>query len=222
MLSEKKPLKTEAALLERCQQIEGLTFAQLASHLGWIIPENPLQRKGFAGQMIEHALGTTAGNQSAPDFHELGIELKTIPLNHAGKPSESTFITTISLLTVHQEVWETSHCFAKLKRILWIPVEGDRDIAFPSRRIGSAILWSPNEADTRILKQDWSELTLMIGTGKLSAIDATMGEYLQVRPKGANAKSLSYGFDEEGNTVQTLPRGFYLRSRFTAGIIQLS
>ncbi len=220
MLSEKKPLKTEADLLARCQQIEGLTFAQLASFLGWMIPENPLQRKGFAGQMIEHALGTTAGNQSAPDFHELGVELKTIPVNHLGKPAESTFITTISLLTVHQEAWETSHCFAKLKRVLWIPIEGDTNIPFSSRRIGSGILWSPSHDEERVLKQDWSELTLMIGTGKLSAIDATMGEYLQVRPKGANAKSLCYGFDEEGNTIQTLPRGFYLRSRFTARIIQ--
>ena len=219
MLFEKKPLKTEAELVKRYQQIEGLTFAQLACFLEWRIPENPIQRKGFAGQMIETALGTTAGNQSAPDFQELGIELKTIPVNHLGKPAESTFITTIPLLTVHQEVWEASHCFAKLKRVLWIPTEGDTDIPFQSRRIGTGILWSPSHDEERVLKQDWSELTLMIGTGKLSAIDATMGEYLQVRPKAANAKSLCYGFDEEGNTIQTLPRGFYLRSRFTAGII---
>ena len=219
MLSKNKELKTETELLARCQQIDGLTFAQLASFLGWMIPKNPLQRKGIAGQMIEQALGTTAGNQSVPDFHELGIELKTIPVNHLGKPAESTFITTISLLTVHQEIWESSHCFAKLKRVLWIPIEGDTNIPFPSRRIGSGILWSPSREDECVLKQDWSELTLMIGTGKLSAIDATMGEYLQVRPKGANAKSLCYGFDEEGNTIQTLPRGFYLRPRFTATII---
>lgn len=219
MLFKKNQMKTEACLLARCQHIEGLTFAQLASALEWQIPDNPLQRKGFAGQMIEQALGTTAGNQSAPDFYELGIELKTIPLNHLGKPAESTFITTISLLTVHQETWETSHCFSKLKRVLWIPIEGDNNIPFPSRRIGSAILWSPSIEEERVLKEDWLELTLMIGTGKLSAIDATMGEYLQVRPKGANAKSLCYGFDEEGNTIQTLPRGFYLRSRFTAGVI---
>lgn len=217
---EKKPLKTEACLLARCQTIEGLTFAQLASLIGWRIPDNPLQRKGFAGQMIEQALGTTAGNQSAPDFLELGIELKTIPLNHLGRPAESTFVTTISLLTVHQERWETSHCFSKLKRVLWIPIEGDTNIPFPSRRIGSAILWSPCCAEEGILKQDWLELTLMIGTGKLSSINATMGEYLQVRPKGANAKSLCNGFDEEGNIIQTLPRGFYLRSRFTTRIIE--
>ena len=47
-----------------------------------------------------------------------------------------------------------------------------------------------------------------------------MGRYLQIRPKGANAKSLTTTLDEEGNTIQTLPRGFYLRPEFTQQIIQ--
>ncbi|MGC1183416.1 MAG: DNA mismatch repair protein MutH, partial [Legionella sp.] len=37
--------------------------------------------------------------------------------------------------------------------------------------------------------------------------------------KAANGKSLCYGFDSEGNKVKTLPRGFYLRSSFTAKIL---
>ena len=219
MLFEKKPLKTEAELIARCRSIEGLTFAQLASYTGFILPELAPQRKGWAGQAIEYALGATAGTQCAPDFHELGIELKTIPVNSLGKPAESTFVTTIPLLTVHQQHWETSQCYAKLKRVLWIPVEGDTTIPYPHRRIGLGLLWSPNKYDAIILANDWSELTLMSGTGNLHEIDASHGEYLQVRPKGANAKSLCYGLDEEGNRIQTLPRGFYLRSRFTEKII---
>lgn len=219
LLFETKPLKTETDLVLRCQWLEGLTFQQLALMLGVKIPVNPLQRKGFAGQLIELALGATAGNQSVPDFFELGVELKTIPINHLGKPAESTFIATIPLLTVHQQAWATSQCFAKLKRVLWIPIEGDTDIPFHERRIGSGIFWSPSATDERILSNDWHELTLMIGTGKLAQIDASLGEYLQVRPKAAHGKSLCYGLDEEGHHVQTLPRGFYLRSRFTAGII---
>lgn len=215
----KQNLKNEADLIIRCREIEGLTFAQLAKHTGFVIPENPIQRKGWTGQAIEFALGTTAGNQCAPDFYELGIELKTIPMNNIGKPAESTFVTTIPLLTVHQQIWETSQCFGKLKRVLWIPIEGCREIDFHTRRIGAGVLWSPNKEQAKILKEDWSELTFMIGTGKLSEIDASMGEYLQVRPKAANAKSLCFGRDEEGNIIQTLPRGFYLRSRFTGQLI---
>ena len=53
----------------------------------------------------------------------------------------------------------------------------------------------------------------------LAEIDASMGEYLQVRPKAANGKSLCYGFDEVGNKILTLPRGFYLRSSFTMTVL---
>lgn len=219
MFCKKKPPKTEAELLARCAEIEGLTFGQLATHTCLLIPKNSLQRKGWTGLAIELALGTSAGTKCAPDFQELGVELKTIPLNNLGKPAESTFITSIPLLTVHQQVWETSQCFAKLKRVLWIPLEGDKAIPFEHRRIGACVLWSPNQEDERILARDWHDLTSMIGHGKLAEMDASLGDYLQVRPKAANAKSLCYGLDEDGNRTQTLPRGFYLRSRYTAKIV---
>jgi len=219
MLLPKKRLKSEDELLARSRAIEGLSLGQLATELRLNIPANPLQRKGWAGQAIEIALGTTAGTKAAPDFSELGIELKTLPINHLGKPAESTFVTSIPLLTIHQEKWAESACFAKLKRVLWLPVEADKQIEFQNRRIGRAILWSPSIDEEAVLASDWSELALMIGTGRLAEIDASMGQYLQVRPKAANSKSLCYGFDEAGNKILTLPRGFYLRSRFTATIL---
>ena len=216
MLLSKNPPNNEYELLERCQALEGLSLAQLASLLECRIPEHPLQRKGWTGQAIERFLGATAGSRSAPDFCHLGIELKTIPINALGKPRESTFITSISLLTLHQEAWASSLCYAKLKRVLWVPVEGDPSIPFVHRRIGHGVLWSPSIEQERVLADDWTEFALMIGTGQLAEIDASMGQYLQIRPKAANSKALCYGFDEKGDTVLTLPRGFYLRSRFTA------
>ena len=219
MLLPKKPLKSEIELLARCRAIEGLSFLQLATLLDLCIPAHPLQRKGWAGQAIELALGTTAGSKSAPDFCALGIELKTLPINHLGKPAESTFVTTIPLLTIHKQVWQTSSCFAKLKRVLWLPIEGDPKIPFSHRRIGRGILWSPSVQEEEYLRNDWSEFVLLIGTGMLAQIDSSMGDFLQVRPKAANAKSLCYGFDEVGNKVLTLPRGFYLRSSFTMTVL---
>jgi DNA mismatch repair protein MutH len=213
------PVNNEKELMERCQAIEGLSFAQLAMALNLSIPEHPLQRKGWAGQAIEMALGTTAGNKSLPDFAMLGIELKTLPINQLGTPAESTFVTTIPLLTLHQQTWQTSQCFAKLKRVLWLPIEGDKTIPFPHRRIGRGVLWSPSLAQEAILERDWSELTFMISAGMLAEINASMGEYLQVRPKAAHGKSLCYGFDETGSKILTLPRGFYLRASFTKTIL---
>ncbi len=133
-----------------------------------------------------------------PDFPHLGIELKTLPLNRHGLPAESTFITSINLTKAHEEHWHASVCWQKLKRILWIPVEGEREIPYSDRRIGQAILWSPSAEQARTLEMDWTEHMENIACGRLEEIDARMGEYLQVRPKAANAKSLCQGFDAMG------------------------
>ncbi|MBA2652222.1 MAG: DNA mismatch repair endonuclease MutH [Tatlockia sp.] len=216
----KNLLKSEDELLERCRSIEGLSFLQLASLLQLTIPAENQRRKGWTGLAIELALGTTAGNKAIPDFANLGIELKTLPLNEHLKPAESTFVTSIPLLTIHHENWLSSQCYAKLKRVLWLPIEGDSEIPFGQRRIGRGFLWSANQSEAAILAQDWNELTAMIATGQLDEVNASIGQYLQIRPKAANAKSLCYGFDSEGNKILTLPRGFYLRASFTDQIVR--
>lgn len=220
ILFPKKTWQSEKELLQRCQEIEGFSISQLAHSLQLSIPLTQSQRKGFIGLAAELALGATAGNLCAPDFTHLGIELKTIPLNNKGKPIESTFITSIPLLTIHQQTWENSQCFAKLKKVLWLPVEGDSTIPFEHRRIGRGLLWSPTKQEETILSEDWHELSTMISTGQLEQITAKIGQFLQVRPKAAHAKSLCYGFGSDGSKILTLPRGFYLRAKFTESIIR--
>ena len=218
-LIKKTAPKTEDELMNRCQHIEGLTFSQLSMRLGVAIPAEPNKRKGWVGQAIETALGADASNQSLPDFQALGIELKTIPIAKSGKPTESTFITSIPLLTIHQQTWASSQCYAKLKRVLWILIEGETDIPYAQRRVGRGFIWSPNLIQEDKLSTDWNYLTLQIATGQLESLDSTAGEYLQVRPKAAHGKSLCFGYDAQGAKFQTLPRGFYLRNHFTAKII---
>jgi len=216
----KKSPKNEEELLARCLEFEGMSFSQLAAYLKLKIPNMQNQRKGWVGMAIEKALGTTAGTKSIPDFNHLGVELKTIPIDAQGEPAETTFVTSIALLTIHQEEWLTSQCYSKLKRVLWIPIESDDSIDYGNRRIGQAILWSPNEEQSSILKADWDELTTMICTGQLEEISASIGEYLQIRPKAANSASLCFAFDQDGSKILTLPRGFYLRKTLTSKIIQ--
>ena len=211
MIATISPPKDEAELLARCREIEGLSFSALATMCSTVLPHDPVKRKGWVGGVLERILGTAA----KPDFHHLGIELKTLPIGAKSRPLESTFVTSINLLTIHQEIWETSQCYSKLKRVLWLPVEADKHILFPYRRIGRGFLWSPDVKDEIILSKDWHDLSFMLGGGQLADVDARMGVYLQVRPKAANARSLCYGFDEAGRKHLTLPRGFYLRPAFT-------
>lgn len=207
-------------LMEKAHTLEGLSFFQLAKLLNLTINDNPKQRKGWLGMAIESYLGADASTKPIPDFSHLGIELKTLPLNSQGKSSESTFVTRISLLHAYEETWETSVCLSKLKKVLWVPVEGDTRIDFSARRIGKPFLWSPSREDFLILKQDWMELMQLIHLGQFDSLTAHLGTYLQVRPKAADGRALEKAYDESGGCQLTLPRGFYLRASFTTKIIQ--
>ncbi len=212
------PPSSESELMARTQSLVGLSIGQIANQHRQSVPVDSVGGKGFLGMLLELALGTSAKNQSLPDFVSLGIELKTLPLGRHLQPSESTFVTSIPLREVHRQTWETSSCYAKLKRVLWIPLEGDPSIPLQHRRIGEAFLWSPHDEDWEILKQDWSLLVNMIVLGQLDKIDARIGRYLQIRPKAANNKVLCQAYGPDGALIQTLPRGFYLRREFTAKI----
>lgn len=213
------PPKSERELLERAHSLAGLSIRELANRVNVSVPENLRREKGWQGQLLEICLGANAGNKPEPDFVDIGVELKTLPIDVSGKPKETTFVSSIPLLELGRLTWETSVVRKKLSRVLWVPVEATPDIPLPERRVGTALLWSPSEAQEAILRNDWQELTDMMNLGQLESITARHGVYLQVRPKAANAKSLCYGFNQEGKKVLTLPRGFYLRTTFTSQLL---
>lgn len=213
------PPVSEAELLERASAMAGKTLQQIAGELHYATPEKLTDNKGWTGEIIEQYLGANAGSSPEPDFTHIGVELKTLPIGKNGKPTESTFVCIVSLLPEENSCWKNSLVKRKLSRVLWVPVEGDTTIPLSQRRIGNPLLWSPTLSQEKILRQDWEELMNMVLTGQLEQITARYGKYLQIRPKAQNARSLRKGINAEGDIVQTLPRGFYLRTVFTATII---
>ncbi|WED22384.1 DNA mismatch repair endonuclease MutH [Vibrio sp. JC009] len=212
--------KSEAELLERAQQIAGLTFQELAEEAGIPVPKDLKKDKGWVGQLLEWHLGAPAGSKPEQDFAELGIELKSIPISYTGKPLETTFVCVAPLTGVHGLTWESSHVRQKLSRVLWIPVEGEREIPLAERHVGSPLLWSPSEEEEDQLRQDWEELMEFIVLGQVAQITAKHGEVLQLRPKAANGRVLTEAYGATGKPIKTLPRGFYLRTQFTDRILK--
>lgn len=212
--------KSEAELMERAQNIAGITFSELAEEAGMLVPPDLKRDKGWVGQLLEWHLGANAGSKPQQDFEQLGIELKTIPISYTGKPLETTFVCVAPLIGVQGLTWETSHVRNKLSRVLWIPVEGEREIPLADRRVGSPLIWSPTKEEELQLKVDWEELMEMIVIGQVEQITARHGEVLQLRPKAANSRALTEAYGASGKPIKTLPRGFYLRTQFTAKILE--
>lgn len=211
--------KSESELLSRALDISGISLEELADELGIIVPEDLRRDKGWVGQIVEKHLGAQAGSRPEQDFADLGIELKTIPISHTGKPLETTFVSVAPLVGIHGLTWENSHVRQKLSKVLWIPVEGEREIPVARRRLGSPLLWTPSPAEEERLRADWEEIMEQISIGNINNVSAHMGEVLQLRPKAANNRARTKAYGTSGRAIQALPRGFYLRTQFTAEIL---
>lgn len=214
------PPRSEGELLLRARALAGATLAELCARSGTQAPPSLHRAKGFTGKLLERLLGATAGSRAEPDFVELGVELKTLPVNRRGAPLESTFVCTIDLSEMSRTEWVRSRVRAKLARVLWVPVEGAREIRPELRRVGQAVLWSPSEQEEQALRFDWEELSGLIARGDWERITGHLGRFLQVRPKAKNRAARRVAIDAEGTMYSTLPRGFYLRTAFTAALLR--
>lgn len=212
--------KTELELLNQATEIAGVSFEELAVSANMKVPPNLKRNKGWVGQLLEWHLGVVAGSKPQQDFLELGIELKSIPISHTGAPLETTFVCVAPLIGVQGLTWEKSHVRQKLSKVLWIPIEGEREIPLAQRKVGTPILWSPSEEEEKRLKDDWEELMEMIVLGQVEKINAKHGEVMQLRPKAANSQILTDAYSASGKPFKTLPRGFYLRTHFTKKILE--
>lgn len=211
--------RTIDELMSRAQHLSGLTLGDLARAANIAIPLNFKTQKGWSGQLIELWLGASAGSKPEQDFPELGVELKTLPLSYANKPLETTYVCFAPLINNTGVNWHNSNVRNKLQCVLWLPIQGEREIPPADRIIGSPILWRPSIEENNQLQRDWEELMDMLSLGQVERIDATIGSVLQLRPKAANGSVLTDAIGEDGRSIKTRPRGFYLRKNFTQQIL---
>jgi len=211
--------QTETQLLQYCQDIAGHSLAELAELASIIVPKDLRKNKGWVGQLIEWHLGATAGSKPEQDFKHLGIELKTIPIDRQGKVLETTFVCSTPILQTAHLTWENSNIRNKLSKVLWLPVQGEREIPLNERIVGNGFLWTASTKQEQLMMQDWNELMEKIALGKIEQISARDGQVLQLRPKAANGSVVTDAYGEEGQLIKVRPRGFYLKKEFTQDII---
>lgn len=175
-----------------------------------------LRRKGKVGQLIERALGASAGSRSEPDFPDLGVELKTVPVGENGRVRESTFVASFSLAACESAVWETSSVRKKLAHVLWVPIVCERG---PSR-VGKPMFWRPTREQEAVLRADFDDIVGLVAIGKGAFLDARLGRWLQARPKAKNGAVRTHAYGADGEIESLTPRGFYLRPRFTSALLR--
>lgn len=215
-----EPPDSEAELLRRARTLAGVSLGEIAGQFDAVVPDSLVRAKGWVGMLVEKALGASAGSRSEPDFPELGIELKTLPIDASGMPSESTFVCTVELSRIPEIEWDESRVKKKLERVLWFPVQADRQVPMAERRLGEPLLWSPAPEEEAALRFDWEELAGRIACFGTESVTAHLGQFLQVRPKAAHSRVRTRVVDGAGAPYAANPRGFYLRTAFTHALLR--
>jgi DNA mismatch repair protein MutH len=217
LVKDKQPKELRAKpqsideLLERARKLAGTRIVDLAAREAFGVDGDAVRTKGKVGELLERVLGAT-GVGAEMDFPELGVELKTVPVQDE-KPSESTFVCALPFGGVDRMEWETSWTRRKLSRVLWVPIR-DRE------EVGAAVLWSPSAEQDAALKDDFDEIVGRIAIGDIEDLSAHVGRYLQLRPKAATGSVRAPAPGRDGDVVSTVPRGFYLRARFVGAILR--
>tara|TARA_B100001094_G_scaffold295291_1_gene316525 strand:+ start:5992 stop:6660 length:669 start_codon:yes stop_codon:yes gene_type:complete len=207
-------------LFARADALSGATLAELAQEASWPLPQNLAKDKGYVGHLLECILGAASGSKPQQDFPHLDLELKTLPIGLHLQPLETTYITTVPLLNQGLVEFEQTVLYQKLKRVLWIPIQGEREIPLAQRLIGTPFVWQPCAQQWSLIRQDWEEIMTQICTGHIETLSARQGQVLQVRPKAAHGRALTSAVGHDGVFIQTRPRGFYLKKHFTQQILQ--
>jgi len=213
-----RPPRDDHELLARTQLLAGRSVQAVAVRFGLPVPASLRAHKGWLGQLLEYALGASAASRAEPDFPHLGIELKSVPVDEAARPRESTYVCVAPLDGSLAVTWEESWVRRKLSRVLFVPIVGDGPL--PSRLIGAPVLWEPDAREDARLRADWEEITGRIVAGDVAGLDGRVGEALQLRPKGASGSDATWTLDGDAEWVQTMARGFYLRRSWTAELLR--
>lgn len=210
-----KPPKTKDELITRLNHITGRSLSELAVLAGTDSPYNNSAGKGFAGQLMELYLGAAAGNLSEPDFINLGIELKTLPVGFDLMPAESTFLCMADLSPERFIPFEHSALYHKLKSVLFVILLAPKGAKMVERRVLGYFFFTPNDEQLKLFEQDYNEFNELILNASAREIDASNGNIIQMRPKGAGSQDYIRVRDESGNFTTTYPRAYYLRPFFT-------
>lgn len=206
-------------LKERLVKIKGAKISDLVELLEIEKPKNSVHAKGFVGQIIEYILGAHAKNQALPDFTNLDLELKTMPVDENLNPLESTFLCHANLKNVETNFYKST-LYKKIRFILFVFIKTSKNTNVLDREIVGFYFYKASDEDLKIFKADFDELNDLIVQGFANNINARIGTYIQMRPKCATGNDLTEYYDENCEIKYTRPRGFYLRRSFNKLLCQ--
>lgn len=177
------------------------------------------KNKGSFGNAVEtHYFMLNLNSDSAPDFKEAGLELKTTPLKRCKggglAAKERLVLGMIDYMQVVHEEFETSHLMEKAKDILLISYlwEPDADpLDYLVELVEMISLSEMPPSDLVQIKADWETVVGKVRAGKAHEISGSDTLYLEACTKAANSKARR---KQPYSEIEAKPRAWALKASF--------
>ncbi len=163
---------SEEELLAHAKKLEGLKFSEISSLVGRLDDTHRKHTKGVVAKVIEtEYFGIPVNSSEAPDFEELGIELKVSPLRfvkNAGvyTTKERNVIKMVDYNELHEvKNWTKNKINKKLKRILFVLYVHDNTVDAWEWQVVKVFLWSSSEQESAKIQRDYDIMREKVDSG---------------------------------------------------------
>lgn len=207
------------SVVEYARKLKNQTLREAC---GLEIEEHGYNGKGGFGQILEKFyFGYEPNSTAAPDFIEVGMELKSSPLktlkNGEFRSKERLVLNIINYLEVYNEDFENSSFWKKNAHLLLVFYLHDKDLDLLDYVIKLVDEWEYPKEDLIIIKRDWEFINQKIKEGKAHELSEGDTYYLGACTKGSTAlKSLR---EQPFNEQRAKQRAYSLKQGYVNHII---
>ncbi|MFA6896660.1 MAG: MutH/Sau3AI family endonuclease [Candidatus Paceibacterota bacterium] len=197
---------TRTTAIKNLKKYLGQDLRKLALEHGITTYETGKQNKGWKGLVLERLAGLQTNISKAPNG--LSWELKSVSFHEVkGQlvPKETMAITMINPEELKAHSFFESHCWAKLKAIVFCAVEWDGKNAESGRLLKVASLdFAEDDGLIQEIKADYDFIRNKLITQGFEALTGADGKWIQARTKGPGHGSISRAFYARTSLVKRI------------------
>lgn len=213
------------AIWQIAQSAIGKTIKQIVQEAGGDLQSND-KDKGSIGNLIQNFLFKIPQNNiSGPDFEDLNIELKVIPLlirpaKNELCPKERMVLGMINYNKIVSEDFETSTFLKKNRLLLVMTYIHDYNKNKEDFQINDAFLYDVNDDEfLSEIKNDWVIIQDIINKGEAHLLSEKFNKILGACTKGANKEQTT---SQPNSTIMAKTRAYSYKASFVKKIIKNS
>ena len=209
---------TRTTAINNLKKYIGQDLRALALKHGITTYETGKQNKGWKGLVLERLAGLQTNVSKAPNG--LSYELKSVAFYYVKNdlvPKETIAITMINTAELKAHSFFDSHCWNKLKAIIFCAVKWNGKNSNDGQLTKVASLdFSEDDGLIKEVKADYDFIRAKLIKKGFSTLTGKDGKWIQARTKGTG------GINPRTGERRPITRAFYARKEFVKKIFELA